>query len=288
MKYETDSAYDNLYLCMDGINKASWGYNNLQWYGGTYYHKFNEDWHISMESYVTHQHKVLNTGDLHANGTTDGNTTAMGNLNIMGFEWNNPYNAPFGAKCKSVTQLWCTTTEATALFYLNYRISGLDNLSWRAEFVDDVNGQRTGTATRYVSTGLGYQHWFSPQVEVRPEFVWYHSIDAAAFGGVPSYSQARRSATTISCRATSSGTSSPGSGRGLTAAFPKETRRSIFGGFFFAAMNMRARELGAQRIGKPPVECNNLATLAANFTLPARTSAAKLAETPHKSLKNKT
>jgi hypothetical protein len=22
-----------------------WGYNNLQWLGGTYYHKFNDQWH---------------------------------------------------------------------------------------------------------------------------------------------------------------------------------------------------------------------------------------------------
>ncbi len=41
-----------------------------------------------------------------------------------------------------------------------------------------MNGQRTTTKTRYVSTGLGWQHWFSPQVELRPEIVYYRSLDA--------------------------------------------------------------------------------------------------------------
>ena len=43
--------------------------------------------------------------------------------------------------------------------------------------------QRTGTATRYVEFGLGWQHWFSPQVYIRPEFTWYRSLDAQAFNG---------------------------------------------------------------------------------------------------------
>ena len=34
----------------DAINGGQWGYNNLQWFGLTYYHKFNDQWHISFES----------------------------------------------------------------------------------------------------------------------------------------------------------------------------------------------------------------------------------------------
>ena len=33
----------------------------------------------------------------------------------------------------------------------------------------------------YVDVGVGWQHWFSPQVEIRPEVTWYHSMDQAAF-----------------------------------------------------------------------------------------------------------
>jgi hypothetical protein len=46
-----------------------------------------------------------------------------------------------------------------------------------------MEGQRTGTKSRYVDFGIGWQHWFSPQVEIRPEIAYYHSLDANAFNG---------------------------------------------------------------------------------------------------------
>lgn len=45
---------------MNGINSGAWGYNNLQWYGFTYYHKFNDHWHIAVESYDEHENGVPN------------------------------------------------------------------------------------------------------------------------------------------------------------------------------------------------------------------------------------
>ena len=46
-----------------------------------------------------------------------------------------------------------------------------------------MQGQRTGTKTRYVEFGVGWQHWYSPQVEIRPEITYYRSLDANAFNG---------------------------------------------------------------------------------------------------------
>jgi len=71
----------------------------------------------------------------------------------------------------------------TFLQYTNYRITDLDNISFRSEFFDDMQGQRTGTKTRYVDFGIGWQHWFSPQIEMRPEFSFYKSLNADAFNG---------------------------------------------------------------------------------------------------------
>ena len=56
----TDSGNDSVYVVANGINNGTWGYNNLQWYGLTYYHKFNDQWHISFETYNEHQNNVLN------------------------------------------------------------------------------------------------------------------------------------------------------------------------------------------------------------------------------------
>jgi hypothetical protein len=52
-------------------------------------------------------------------------------------------------------------------------------------FVDDYQGQRTGTKTRYIETGIGWPQVFSPQAEVRPEVSYYKSLDAFAFNGNP-------------------------------------------------------------------------------------------------------
>jgi hypothetical protein len=177
VRWQSDSGYDTIYATVDGLNSGIWGYNNLQWLGGTYYHKFNEQWHISMESYTLSERHVLNSADpanaavVAANGWPYNPTQGLA------------FNSPNFAICGNTYAPDCTARVYTYLFYLNYSPNPLDNISLRGEFYNDMNGQRTTVKTRYVSAGLGWQHWFSPQVELRPEVVWYHSIDANAFNG---------------------------------------------------------------------------------------------------------
>ena len=47
--------------------------------------------------------------------------------------------------------------------------------------MDDANGQRTGTATRYFGFGLNWTHFFKQNVFIRPEFVYQYSLDNPAF-----------------------------------------------------------------------------------------------------------
>jgi len=60
VRWTSDNGNDSFYVVADGINSGVWGYNNLQWYGVTYYHKINDQWHISFETYNLHQNKVPN------------------------------------------------------------------------------------------------------------------------------------------------------------------------------------------------------------------------------------
>jgi Putative beta-barrel porin-2, OmpL-like. bbp2 len=92
-------------------------------------------------------------------------------------------NAPGTAVCSSPYVVTCTAEAFSTLMYVNYKISPLDNLSFRGELYNDMEGQRTGTRTRYVEFGVGWQHWYSPQVELRPEVTYYRSLDANAFNG---------------------------------------------------------------------------------------------------------
>jgi len=180
VRWTSDSGNDNVYVVADAINGGQWGYNNLQWFGLTYYHKFNDQWHVSFETYNLHQNNVPNAL----------NPTAVNIFNNGGTPFSPqfiPFNSPFLAQCSNAIVLACTASVQTYLMYLNYKPAPLDNISWRLEFYDDKEGQRTGTKTRYFETGIGWQHWFSPQIEIRPEFTYYRSLDAPAFNGNPNF-----------------------------------------------------------------------------------------------------
>jgi putative OmpL-like beta-barrel porin-2 len=175
VRWQSDSGNDNIYVVADAMNRGNWGYNNLQWTGITWYHKFNDQWHFSWETYTLAQTNILNAAD------------PAGIIAAGGWPFNAQngfkFNAPNFAQCSSPYVVTCTARVFTTLMYVNYRINGLNNLSFRGEFYNDMQGQRTGTKTRYYEFGIGWQHWFSPQVELRPEVTYYHSMDANAFNG---------------------------------------------------------------------------------------------------------
>ena len=177
LRYQTDSGNDNVYLCADALNDGQWGYNNLQWTGFTYYHKFNDKWHLATEAYTLAQNHVPNLDSPVASNIIAQGGTPFSPIN--GFT----FNAPNAAHCGNTTELYCEARSLAFLAYLNYRWTDFDNISFRPEFFDDMQGQRTGTKTRYVDFSLGWQHWFSPQVYVRPELGFYRSLDRPAFNG---------------------------------------------------------------------------------------------------------
>ena len=63
IRYQSDSARDDLYVCINGINSGTWGYNNLQWKGFTYYHKFTDKFHVAVEVYNVHESNVPNVNN---------------------------------------------------------------------------------------------------------------------------------------------------------------------------------------------------------------------------------
>ena len=174
-RWQSDSGWDTVYAVMNGINSGTWGYNNLQWKGLTWYHRINPVWHLAWEVYELDQKNVLNITD------------PLGIIANGGFPFTPAngvrFNSPFFAQCSDPRALTCTASVFATVMYLNYQLSPLDNISFRPEFYDDMQGQKTGTKTRYVDFGIGWQHWFSPQVEIRPEVTYYRSLDAPAFNG---------------------------------------------------------------------------------------------------------
>jgi hypothetical protein len=175
-RFQSNNAHDNIYFCANSINNGAWGYNNLQWLGFTYYHKFNDHWHISTEFWHIQENGVPNVDNPTTQAIIAGGGTPFSPQFI-------PFNAPDGAHCHNANQLTCNAPEQSALFYLNYSPRPLDNFTLRGEVFDDIVGQRTGVATTYYEAAVGWQHWLSPQIELRPEITWYHSADQNAFNG---------------------------------------------------------------------------------------------------------
>ncbi|MBV8605503.1 MAG: outer membrane beta-barrel protein [Pelomonas sp.] len=175
-RWNSDDGKSDLNACANAINKGTYGYNNLQWFGLTAYHQLDEQWHVSFEAYHLYERKVPNALNadvqtIYAHGGAPFSSTFM------------PYNAPNLAICGNASALTCTAGATGAVAYLNYSPNPLDNFSIRPELYWDPQGQRTGTATHYTNLAFGWQHWFSPQIEVRPEIAYYRSHGATAFNG---------------------------------------------------------------------------------------------------------
>ncbi|MBV8632950.1 MAG: outer membrane beta-barrel protein [Burkholderiaceae bacterium] len=181
-RYNSDDGRTDLNVCANGINNGEWGYNNLQWYGLTFYHAFDEHWHLSYEIYQEHQNHVPNLNNAYVQGIVAAGSGTPFSPDVM------PFNAPNMAWCSGNTtdssspNLTCRAKATGTTAYLNYSPNPLDNFSIRPEIYRDSQGQRTGTPTTYKNFALGWQHWFSPQIEVRPEIAYYHA-DLPAFNG---------------------------------------------------------------------------------------------------------
>jgi hypothetical protein len=184
VRWTSSDGKDDVNIVADGLNGGQWGYNNLQWYGLTYYHKLNDYWHFAFEAWNIHNNNVPNLNSGAANAIIAGGGTPFSPQFI-------PFNAPGGAWCSGASQfgntavanapLTCASDTQTALLYVNYSPDKLNNFSFRTEYMNDRNGQRTGVPTQYMDVGLSYQHWLSPQVEIRPEIAYYRSLDNPAF-----------------------------------------------------------------------------------------------------------
>jgi hypothetical protein len=112
-RFTWNQGKDNFQPCMNGINNGQWGYNNLQWYGATYYHKFNDHWHISMESYYEYEDGVPNVNNPAISGGL-----ANGTIATPFSQFN--FNAPNMAHCANPTALQCNAYAVGAVAYINY------------------------------------------------------------------------------------------------------------------------------------------------------------------------
>jgi hypothetical protein len=178
VRYTTDSGNDSIYPCIDGINNGAWGYNNIQWHGFTWYHKFNEHWHFAFETYWISENGIPNNRNAFAQAIVANGGTPFSPQFV-------PNNPPNLAYCPDPNALSCTANAYGVVTYLNYSWDKMNNISFRPEFYSDPQGWRTGTGApvNYLEFTVSWQHFYSPQFEIRPEISYWHSDGAAAFNG---------------------------------------------------------------------------------------------------------
>ncbi len=166
--YTTDSGNDALYPCMNGLNSQKFGWNNVQHAVLTWYHKFDEHWHIDTEAWYMWQKDTPNI--LNPQGAA-----------ILAAMFPPPeYNigAPSGAQCSNPGAVTCTSHEWAFVNYVNYTVGPHDIVTWRSDYFDDATGQRTGFKGRFVEFDLGYTHWVGDALELRPEARYERQVSA--------------------------------------------------------------------------------------------------------------
>jgi len=167
VSWTSDSGNDNFYPCINGINSGKYAYNNLQMLAATWYHKFNEKWHMATEAYYMWQRNVPNIDNPNSPPT------------ILGAN---------GAHCPPGSTT-CRAGVNSMVHYLLYKFTPKDYLTLRNEFFKDSRGQRTGYKTLYSEHLIGWTHWIGDVITIRPELRFDHAYDTKVYDGGRKYSQ---------------------------------------------------------------------------------------------------
>jgi Putative beta-barrel porin-2, OmpL-like. bbp2/Carboxypeptidase regulatory-like domain len=163
--YTWQDGRDNHYACLNSLNSGKYAYNNLQSLYYTWFHKFGSShWHTGTEWWYMWEDQVPNIGAQAP--------SAAQSLLITGAN---------GAYCNNPTALTCTARETAVVNYTERQFSKHDYLTIRNEFFDDMEGQRTGTKTKYSEHLLGWGHWIGTTILFRPEIRLEHSYDRNAY-----------------------------------------------------------------------------------------------------------
>ena len=165
LQWTSNSSWDTAYLCANGTNNANYGFNNVNLYQFMYYHKITDRLWVATEDYYEYQNNVPTVS------TIPGVNPALIPALIPGAN---------GALCPP-PQTTCMAGVYAASLYVMYKLTDRDYIGMRSEAFDDVRGQRTGFATLYTETTLGWVHWLTPSIEIRPEIRYDHSYNAAAY-----------------------------------------------------------------------------------------------------------
>jgi len=163
VRWVSKSNDDMLYPCVESYNHGRQTYNNLQEFVLTWGHRFSPSVHMLTETYRIYvRDQALATDPSQSHAPTG----------KPGYPLGEAPDFPLGR-----------SAAFGIVNYLNFELSPSNMLSVRNEFYRDLQGQRTGFATRYSSHTVGMTHWVTQDLEIRPEIRYEHAYDFPAYDG---------------------------------------------------------------------------------------------------------
>ena len=135
-----------------GAGKYTNGHDNLQQMVGVWSHRFNDTFHMMTEAYYIYQFDAAKGGNC-----------------ILG------PTKPFAAGGGCGPTIPGLSDSIGAVNYFQVKLSDKDYVTIRNDMLADLKGQRTGFKTVYSSHTVGWSHWLSNELIVRPEIRYDHS-----------------------------------------------------------------------------------------------------------------
>jgi hypothetical protein len=167
VRWVSEDNNDSFYTVLNAINSAQFryfdvhgvpaGHHNYNIIQTTWQHRFNERVHTKTEAYLIWER----------------NAAVGGTPSIGPVQFNS--GGGLGATVPGVSLTY------GVLNYTMFMLSKDDFLTVRNEWVKDENGTRYGFAGNYTSNTIGWTHYFSPLIQVRPEVGYYRNWDNPAF-----------------------------------------------------------------------------------------------------------
>jgi hypothetical protein len=180
---------DVINACDNTINDGKWAYNNLTAQYITYYHAFSPTWHTDTEFWYQDELQTPNLNNI------GGLNLLVKDHNITGPNETFKLNIPGanGGYC-GASRATCYADEWAITNYLEHDFNNHKaSLNIRNEFVNDMKGQRTGTATKYQEAMVGFDYWVGSTITFRPELSYGHTYGRPGFNNdttLPSWNAA--------------------------------------------------------------------------------------------------
>ena len=163
---------DNNNSLWGGMNSLNGGkfkgnHTNLQQFNLTWSHRFTEKFFTETEAYYIYQLDAAKGG-----------TCNFGPIKSFGG----------GGGCGATIPGY--SYSIGAVNYIEYKVQEKSFMSFRTDYLDDANGQFSGFSTAYMSWTLGLTHFFTDNVEVRPEIRYETAFNATPYNNGTKKNQA--------------------------------------------------------------------------------------------------